>query len=191
MCGGDCQEHERITSNRSRQAAEGELAWKLDLDTVSARRVRISRLRQTPRAHRDPISSRRTGLGLGSVVLPELNDQVGENAEVHDEYQNAQPAVFLDDLIDLERNERARGDDDEVSGPVVFENQPDALDEVQERVKESASLNGTEMRSVDARNCRDQSMDQVVMGIEAEMGADSLDRLRRVVAAQIGRMRIP
>ena len=68
-------------------------------------------------------------------MLSQLDDQVDDNTEVHDQDGDAQQAVFLHDLVDLEWNQRAGGEDDEVSGPVALEDQADSLDQVQDARK--------------------------------------------------------
>ena len=80
----------------------------------------------------------------GGVVFSQLDDEVNDNGDVGDQQGDPDQAVFLHDFVDFEWNERAGGEYDEVSGPVALEDEADALDQVQDGVKESACLDGAE-----------------------------------------------
>ena len=73
-------------------------------------------------------------------IPPQVEDQVDDDRDVDDEEGNPDGGESAGDLVDLEWDERAGGDDDEVLGPVVAKDQAGALDRVEGGVEERAHL---------------------------------------------------
>ena len=107
----------------------------------------------------------------GSVVFAQLDDQIDDDARIQNQESDPRWTSLLEDFVELEGDQRAGGEDDEVSRPIAFENQSDPLDQVKYGIKEGASLDGPEARPIDARKRGDDAVDQVIVGVEPEMGA--------------------
>ena len=79
------------------------------------------------------------------MLFPDGDDQIDDDADVEQEEREPQGSRFLGDLVDLEGDQRAGGDHDEIAGPGVFEDQADSLDQMQDGVKECAGLDGSKV----------------------------------------------
>src|SRR5262245_23892990 len=91
--------------------------------------------------------------GIGDTlpsIFPQYVDQVDHDRDIRDEQRDPDEGEFPGDLVEFEGDQRARGDDDQVLGPVVADDQADPLDRVERGIEVRADLKGAEVRPVDA-----------------------------------------
>ena len=60
----------------------------------------------------------RGGLGPAGVVFSQNSDQVDDDSAVDKEQRHPQRTLLLKNLVHLERDQRARGGDHQVAGPI-------------------------------------------------------------------------
>src|SRR5579883_1540308 len=127
---------------------------------------------------------RRRGVKPLPPILPQGDDQVDHDRDVHEKDPGPDVGELPDELVDLEGDERASGDDDQVLGPVIAEDQPDPLDRVERGVEERADLQGAELGPTDAGDPGEDLLDKVVVRVKAEVDDDPLGVRPGVVAEE-------
>ena len=95
-------------------------------------------------------------------------------ARVDGQHDDPHEAPSPDDLVAFDRDQRARGQDDQDSSPPLSPEDADPLDHVKDRVRECSGLDPELLAPVQARQPGDHGMNECVLGIEPKTADDRL-----------------